>query len=87
MSEEKDLPEATEPDGSKTELKFSQEHYDRLMKGQWPWAQFCIQRLGEEGDPWEAFEKDRTQDAAVILDAIMDWNAESPKPSQKYINS
>ena len=65
MSEEKELPEATEPGGSEPELKFSQEHYDRLMKGQGPWGEFLDAWKGE-GDPWEAFEKDSPDEAAAI---------------------
>ena len=48
MSGEKDVPEAIEPEESEPERKFSQEHYDRLMKGQEPWWKF---RSGSEANP------------------------------------
>ena len=80
MSEEKDPPETAEPEESKPERRFSQEHYDRLMKGQEPWLGFRTDWKGE-GDPWEAFEKDSPEDAAVIRDTVEAWNMDAPTPA------
>ncbi len=50
------------------------------MKGQGPWKEFRETWTGED-DPWEAFEKDRPVEAAVILEAVKAWNAHPPRPA------
>ena len=80
MSEEKDLPETAEPKESEPERKFSREHYDLLMEGQKPWLEFREAWQGE-GDPWEAFEKDKPEGAAAIREAGEAWNRQGPKPA------
>ena len=81
MSDENDLPEAREPPESKPEREFSQEHYDRLMKGQKPWVEFLGAWKGE-GKPWEAFEKDSPEDAAVVRAAVKAWNRNPAEPAR-----
>ena len=52
MNEEKDTREGAEPEEYEPERKFSQEHYDRLMKGQEPWLKFFGDwETRAEGDP------------------------------------
>ena len=80
MSEESDLPEPTEPEGSEPERKFRQEHYDRLMKGQKPWLEFLGDWEGED-DPWEAFMKTNPGKAATVLNSIRNWNTDRPQPA------
>ena len=74
---EKNLPEPVEPAESGQELKFSQEHYDRLMKGQGPWLKFR-REWPEGGGTWSAFKDRQPQDFAAIGEAIAEWNAAPP---------
>ena len=80
MSEEKDATETTEPEESKPERKFSQEHYDRLMKGQEPWVAF-FQAWEGGGDAWDAFVGDKDHNHRIILETVEAWNSDPPKPA------
>ena len=80
MSEETGLPEAKEYRDTKPVQNFSREHYDRLLKAQNPWQEFCEAWTGED-DPWGAFEKDRPEDAATIVAIAGDWNSRPVIPA------
>ena len=81
MSEEKDVSGPDEPEESEPERKFSQDHYDRLMKGQEPWLAFLAVVAEDRGDPWTAFEEDWPDLAAATLKAVVEWNADPPRPA------
>ena len=60
------------------ELRFSQEHYDRLTRGQDAWLEW--RREGMERQ-WSEFKWHKPDEAAVIEAAISDWNANPPQPA------
>lgn len=61
------------------ELKFSRDHYDRLMEGQEQWVEFHRHFRGE-GDPWRAFAANNPGGTATIVKLVEAWN--KPGPAQ-----
>lgn len=61
-----------------TQVRFSQEHYARLTRGQDAWLRWRGQGMERQ---WSEFKWHHPKEAAVIETAIAEWNAQPPQPA------